>query len=95
MSTYFDDLWAFYPLSPIMALLRKPQCGRSSLYPDWRSASRDYDAVHMTLQAIVATQGIYLRAGVRIVAPPSWDIESTLWLRWCFRGPELVDVIAS
>ena len=38
------------------------------VYPDWRSASRDHDGVHLTLRAIAATQGIYLRTQGRIVA---------------------------
>jgi hypothetical protein len=28
------------------------------IYPDWRSAVRDIDAVHMTLRAITAIQGL-------------------------------------
>lgn len=60
------------------------------LYPDWRSVSRTHDAVHVTLRAIAATQGVCLRAGNETLAPAYWDVESTLWLRWCFEGAELV-----
>jgi hypothetical protein len=62
------------------------------LYPDWSAAARDWDAVHMTLRAITASQGLYFPAERGIVAAPYWDIESTLWLRWCFNSVHLVEV---
>jgi hypothetical protein len=61
-------------------------------YPDWRSIARDYDAVHMTIRAIAATQGLYCQDRRGIVAAPFWDVESTLWLRWSFTGAELAEV---
>jgi hypothetical protein len=62
------------------------------VYPDWRSASRDHDAVHMTLQAVAATQGVFFEVQGETLAPTYWDVESTLWLRWCFSKPELIRV---
>lgn len=62
------------------------------LYPDWRSVSRDHDAVHMTMRAVAATQGVCLRAGNDTLAPTFWDVESTLWLRWCFEDAELIQL---
>lgn len=63
------------------------------LFPDWELAARHCDAVHMTLRAIVATQGLYFSTEPGIVAAPYWDVESTLWLRWCFGEARLVEVV--
>lgn len=64
------------------------------LYPDWKAVARHYDAIHMTLTAITATQGVYLRTDQGMVAPPYWDVESTFWFRWCFEAAvELVEVL--
>jgi hypothetical protein len=60
------------------------------VYPDWRSITRRYDGVHMTARAIAATQGLRFRSSVGVVAAPFWDVESTLWLRWCFGAPRLI-----
>jgi hypothetical protein len=65
------------------------------IYPDWRSVARDMDAVHMTLRAIAAIQGLRFPVGSGVVAASYWDVESTFWLRWCFTGVELVDTIES
>jgi hypothetical protein len=61
--------------------------------PDWPSLARAYDGVHMTLRAIVATQGIAFPMNGGAVAAPYWDVESTLWLRWRVRSAVLVEVI--
>jgi hypothetical protein len=63
------------------------------LFPDWHSVARRCDGVHMTLCAIAATQGLYFPTEQGLVAAPYWDVESTLWLRWCFRSVKLVDVV--
>lgn len=72
-----------------------PRMEGELIYPDWRRVARDYDAVHMTLHAISATQGLDLHTDDGIVAAPYWDVESTLWLRWCFASAELVDITSS
>ncbi|MET8676717.1 hypothetical protein ABZW18_03715 [Streptomyces sp. NPDC004647] len=54
------------------------------IYPDWNKAAQHYSGVHMTLRAIVATQGFQFFTEHGVTAAPYWDIESTLWLRWCF-----------
>lgn len=56
------------------------------LYPDWRAVAQRYDAVHMTLRAIAATQGLLFPTDEGQIAPTFWDVESTFWLRWCFRS---------
>ena len=62
------------------------------LYPDWARVAADWDGVHMTVRAVVATQGICLHAGHGLAAAPYWDVESTLWLRWVFQDQRLVHV---
>jgi hypothetical protein len=56
------------------------------LYPDWRAIATDLDGVHVTLAAIVATQGFTLQTSMGPVAAAFWDIETTLWLRWRFES---------
>jgi hypothetical protein len=74
-------------------VLSDPMRKDGLLFPDWHSVARRCDGVHMTLRAIAATQGLYFPTEQGIVAAPYWDIESTLWLRWCFRSVKLVDVV--
>jgi hypothetical protein len=74
-------------------VLAHPQRGGDLLFPDWVCVARHYDAIHMTLRAIVATQGLSFRTEQGIVAPTYWDVESTLWLRWCFGAARLVEVV--
>lgn len=66
----------------------KPVRKYGLLYPDWKLAGARWDGVHMTLRAIAATQGVAFCAGNDVVAPPYWDVESTLWLRWSFTSAE-------
>lgn len=66
-----------------------PKPSEQLIYPDWQAISRDWDGVHMMLAAIAATQGQFLRVPAGIVAAPYWDVESTLWLRWCFDSVRL------
>jgi hypothetical protein len=61
-------------------------------YPDWASLGGSCDGVHMTVRAIAATQGIVFQLREGFAAPPYWDVESTLWLRWRVRSAELMDV---
>ncbi|MGH3993459.1 MAG: hypothetical protein ACRDSN_13480, partial [Pseudonocardiaceae bacterium] len=73
------------------------------VYPDWPSAARDLDAVHVTLRAIAAIQGLRFPAGEfpadefpadgAAVAASYWDVESTFWLRWSFTAAELVEQV--
>jgi len=69
-----------------------PQPAGSLLFPNWRAIAADYDAVHMTIRAIGATQGIGFPTEDGIVAAPYWDVESTFWLRWSFDVATLIEV---
>lgn len=75
-------------------VLAHPRQEHELIFPNWESVARRYDAVHMTLRAIGATQGLYCQTEQGIVAAPYWDIESTMWLRWYFRSSRLVETVA-
>jgi hypothetical protein len=62
------------------------------LYPDWRAIATDFDGVHMTLAAILATQGFTFLTSAGPIAAPYWDLETTLWLRWRFESVTLREV---
>ncbi|WP_455409948.1 hypothetical protein [Streptomyces hiroshimensis] len=70
---------------------RYPLVRGGTVCPDWAKAARDYAGVHMTLRAIVAAQGFCIPVTGGLAAAPFWDIESVLWLRWCFATPRLVE----
>jgi hypothetical protein len=55
-----------------------------AVYPDWRNIASEYDAVHLSLAAIVAIQGIKLTLGRCFAVEGYWDVETTFWLNWCF-----------
>ncbi|MEU4800094.1 hypothetical protein [Streptomyces sp. NPDC023327] len=71
---------------------RYPLVHGDDVHPDWAAAARDHAGIHMTLRAIVAAQGFRVRVPAGLAAAPFWDIESTLWLRWCFAAPRLAGV---
>jgi len=58
------------------------------VFPDWPRIAESYDAVHITLRAVVATQGVAFVGRCGLSAPPFWDVETTWWLRWCFSSAE-------
>ncbi|MCL4544825.1 MAG: hypothetical protein M1118_09575 [Chloroflexi bacterium] len=63
------------------------------VYPDWPGVACDFDAVHMSLAAIVATQGFNFPASPYVTAAAYWDVETTLWLRWRFTSVRLLEII--
>jgi hypothetical protein len=63
------------------------------VYPDWEAISADWDAVHMALDAVAAIQGLRFAVGLGTIAPAHWGIESTFWLRWCFEGANLLEIV--
>src|SRR5205085_6511005 len=74
-------------------VLACPTRAGGRLYPDWRAIAADFDGIHMTLAAIVATQGFTLRTPEGPIAPTYWDLETTLWLRWRFDSAALREVV--
>ncbi|UNO38366.1 hypothetical protein [Streptomyces sp. MST-110588] len=73
-------------------VVRYPLVRGDDVYPDWAQAARDFAGVHMTLRAIVAAQGFRIPVAGGLAAAPYWDLESVLWLRWCFSTPRLVEI---
>jgi hypothetical protein len=63
------------------------------VYPDWVKVAQDFDAVHVTLPAIVAAQGFYFRTQRGIIPPAFWDVDATFWLRWRFSGARLIETV--
>jgi len=63
------------------------------LYPDWQAVATQFDAVHMTIRAIAAVQGLCFYVLNGITAPAYWDVEATFWLRWCLETYELAEVV--
>lgn len=55
-----------------------------TVLPDWVRIAKEFDGVHITLAAIVAAQGFYFNTKQGVIPPVFWDVETTLWLRWCF-----------
>lgn len=74
-------------------VLSFPRREHGLLFPDWRAMTHRCDAVHMTLRAILATQGLCFASGQDILAALYWDVESTLWLRWCFDAVRLIETV--
>lgn len=70
-----------------------PTRAEGLLYPDWRAIAADLDGVHMTLAAVVATQGFTFLTSAGPLAATYWDIESTLWLRWRFDSVTVREVV--
>jgi hypothetical protein len=52
--------------------------GKSMLYPDWGRVVQDYDAVHVGLRAVAATEGFSFLTPHGVTAPPFWTVESTV-----------------
>lgn len=77
----------------VKLVLSYPRREKELLYPDWSSIARKYDAVHMTLRAITAIQGIFFQTHQGIMAPTYWDIESTFWLHWRFDSMKFVEMV--
>jgi hypothetical protein len=61
------------------------------VYPDWVMVAQEFDAIHVTLPAIVAAQGFHFSTLRGVIPPAFWDVETTFWLRWCFSGAHLIE----
>ncbi|WP_233601086.1 hypothetical protein [Micromonospora solifontis] len=69
-----------------------PRVVERLVFPDWAAVAADLDGIHLTLPAVAAIQGFNLPSAHGLTAAAFWDLETTLWLRWCFSEPELSDV---
>jgi hypothetical protein len=70
-----------------------PIAHKGLVYPDWAAIAHEYDAVHVTLRAIAATQGMAFITEHGLSAAAYWDVESTLWLRWSFQSAQLIEAV--
>lgn len=70
-----------------------PRRHKGEVYPHWHDVATDFDGVHLTLQAIAAIQGFAFPTPRGPSAPAYWDVESTLWLRWCFQSVDQHELI--
>jgi hypothetical protein len=73
--------------------MRYPLIKGELIYPNWLAIAEDYDAVHLTVMAIAAIQGVRISTEVGLIAPSYWDVESTLWLRWSFDVASEVEIV--
>lgn len=64
------------------------------IFPNWTHIARSVDAVHLTLPAIVAAQGFTLYTRNGVIPAAFWDVETTIWLRWCFTDAYLVESVS-
>lgn len=65
------------------------------VYPDWVDIAQSFDAVHLTLRMIAAAQGLSFATRHGDIPAAFWDVETTLWLRWCFSRASLVETVES
>jgi hypothetical protein len=65
------------------------------IFPNWAHIARSVDAVHLTLPAIVATQGFTFCTRYGVIPAAFWDVETTVWLRWCFTDAYLVESVSA
>jgi hypothetical protein len=74
-------------------LTRYPTVHRDVVFPDWADVAEDYDAIHLTLRAIAAVQGLSLTTDHGPSAATYWDVESVFWLHWSFTDTEPVETV--
>jgi hypothetical protein len=60
------------------AVVRFPREHGGRLYLDWPLVSEQFEAVHLTLAAVAAFQGIELATSVHSIGPTYWDTETTV-----------------
>jgi hypothetical protein len=44
------------------------------IYPNWHAVARDFDGIHVTMRAIVASQGLSFVTSHGMTAPAYWDM---------------------
>jgi len=63
------------------------------VYPEWVKIAQEFDAVHITVPAIVAGQGFHFGTSLGTIPPAFWDVETTFWLRWRFADARLMATV--
>lgn len=63
---------------------KHPPASAYRLDPDWASAARDWDAVHLSVGGWLTAHDVPYEAQGVMTELRGWDMESTVWFRWCF-----------
>ena len=77
INSYTDLLHLIKQYPPIITVFGK--------FLDFEAIAKDYDGIHLTYDGEIATRytddiDLY-----------GWDVECTLWFRWCFSSVEMLD----
>jgi hypothetical protein len=65
------------------------------LHPDWRRIGERWDAVHVSAGGLIVTEDQPCPGGPGSGQLLGWNMESTVWLRWCFGSPTRIDRVES
>lgn len=68
--------------------VRYPAGSATWLDPNWHEVARDWDGVHLSAGGWLTAEDLPYDAGGRTAELRGWNMESTVWLRWCFAGAE-------
>jgi hypothetical protein len=68
--------------------VRYPAPSATRLDPDWHAVAREWDGVHLSIGGWLTAEDRPYGAGGRTAELRGWNMESTVWLRWCFAGAE-------
>ncbi|HEV3153929.1 MAG TPA: hypothetical protein VGZ02_09010 [Candidatus Baltobacteraceae bacterium] len=76
----------------VKLIAEHPRIEAGFVYPDWTMIAARWDAVHISLRAVAAAQGVSFATALGPTVAPYWDVESTFWLNWRFTTATLVEV---
>ena len=66
----------------------RPWANNDGLVPDWHSAAREWDGVHVTLWAFLTAMQVRIESEAGWTEPWTWGGEETTWLHWAFDSVE-------
>jgi hypothetical protein len=66
----------------------RPWAENDGLVPDWASAARAWDGIHVTLWAFLTAMQVRIESEVGWTEPWTWGGEETTWLHWSFDSVE-------
>lgn len=71
---------------------RYPGVGEDGrIVPDWSAVADDWDGVHLTLGGLLTSHLVQIDSDEGWSKLWGWDVEQTLWLRWCFDRVERME----
>jgi hypothetical protein len=68
-----------------------PPAGSTRLDPDWTKVAEDWDGVHMSVAGLLTAEDVLYETGGIWTELRGWNVESTVWFRWCFSRIESLD----